>query len=245
MEEILRNMNAGDVNALLMLGFVALSISIPSSLGMKPNGILPWIVGILGGLGLLGFLVDRFVHLSLDGQPYRQIILASLCFTVTLISVGRLVLQVTLALLLVPAAFFMTAQYNALVHGTEFTGNPEVVGVRNAEREEKVLEELKTQLPAGIALGPEEGWLLELPVGKALPEPAQASLNDLRRDEAHPVWHSPITGLYDITHKPMALWYAGDGNLEFVPMDSKLEKRPSSAPYKKPKPLLSDKSVYQ
>lgn len=236
---------AGDINGALMMGMMALTVSVPASIGARPESAAPYIGGMLGAFVFAAGLLTYAVDVNPEGQPYRQILLASLCLGVALIALPRMILRLTMAGLLIPAGMFLASQYNSLVASDDWTGIPEIIAHRNRAREEALIQQLQYQLPSGGQLGDSQGWLLEMPAAQQIAEPFRGELEAFTRTETFSQWHTPLTGLYANRPKPMAVWYDGGGVFEVVPMDSRTETRPSSAPHRGRGPLLGDKSPYQ
>ena len=113
------NISGGDINAAIMLGMMALSITMPASVGALPKSAAPYIGGVLGAFLVFAGLRTWTIEIEPEGEPYRQILLASLCFGVAMMALPRMVLRITMGALLVAGGVYLSRQYNGLVRSDD------------------------------------------------------------------------------------------------------------------------------
>ena len=117
---------AGTIHALLLLLIVAGSAFLLIRFGKRPPSL--WRIGLAVGIGCVNgfFLGAMFVHACGAGQPFTQWLIPSLCLVLVWIFLGtRRILRWVLTFVFVVATFGLSQHYNGLVHGNQYTGNPE------------------------------------------------------------------------------------------------------------------------
>jgi hypothetical protein len=105
--------------------------------------------------------------------------------------------------------FYLINQYNNLVHGNNYTGNPKWREKATQESVQDALQhikmELKTVSTTNNTVYP-AGWLSESEILQLI---TRRFSDNKSVKEIYAFWHTPVTKLYGVKYQKVDIWYPG------------------------------------
>ncbi|MFH0888427.1 MAG: hypothetical protein V1871_04395 [Planctomycetota bacterium] len=199
----------GNINAIGIIIIPILTAILLIKYGSKPNKLFQIIIGIL--ITLIA-LCGNPQHLCYEGQSFYQSIIPSICLLISLLFIKPKIIRWVTAVIILITMFYLINQYNNLVHGNNYTGNPKWRKKTTQEGVQDKLQYIKIELETISATNNTTypaGWLSDLEIKQLIPQSEQFLLDNKSVKETYKFWHTPITRLYGVTYQKVDIWYPG------------------------------------
>ena len=162
---------------------------------------------VAGGAAIVVYGMNS--HACTAGNPASQCLVVGACIWIVLAYTRGKWVRACISVVMVGIMICLSIHYVHLVHDRRWVGNVQhLAGVKKAmESRLEFLRDNVRQIGSTDETVYPEGWLRALPCGKPLTDAVGDGLP--YRVEFHRVWHTWLTGLYQVDEVTRDYWYPG------------------------------------